>query len=71
MAKIATGDWDGVVCSHSSFNRLPVRQETELEFEALELRQIEDALLAEQEGNYDKRIIKTLELRASAIFDGD
>ncbi len=68
MAKIATGDWDGVVCSHSSFNRLPVRQETELAFEATELKQIEDALLAEQEGAGDRRIVKTLE-RAKRKFE--
>jgi hypothetical protein len=68
MAKIATGDWDGVVCSHSSFNRLPVRQETELEFEASQLREIEDALLIEQEGNNDRRIVKTLE-RAKRKFE--
>ncbi len=68
MAKIATGDWDGVVCSHSSFNRLPVRQETELAFEAAELKQIEEALLAEQEDNNDRRIVKTLE-RAKRKFE--
>ncbi len=68
MAKIATGDWDGIVCSHSSFNRLPVRQETELEFEAAQLRQIEEALLAEEQGNNDRRIIKTLE-RAKRKFE--
>lgn len=68
MAKIATGSWDGVICSHSSFNRLPVHPETEQEFEAVQLREIEEALLAEQEGNNDRRIVKTLE-RAKRKFE--
>jgi N12 class adenine-specific DNA methylase len=51
MSRIATGNWDGVIVSHNSFSRLPVMHETELAFESEELKAIEDALLAEQEGN--------------------
>jgi N12 class adenine-specific DNA methylase len=68
MSRIATGDWDGVIVSHSSFGRLPVRPETELAFEEQESKAIESALLAEQEGNNDRRIIKTLE-RAKRRFE--
>lgn len=68
MAKIATGNWDGVIVSHSSFNRLPVRRETELAFETAELDEIEAALRAEQTGANDRRIVKTLE-RAKRKFE--
>jgi len=68
MVRIATGQWDGIVVSHSAFSRLPVRPGTEVEFEQSELRQIEDALLAEQSGNRDRRIIKALE-RAKRKFE--
>jgi hypothetical protein len=67
MSKIATGNWDGVIVSHSSFNRLPVRPKTELEFEGKELEQIETALRAEEAGEKDRRIIKMLE-RAKCRF---
>ena len=68
MAKIATGNWDGVIVSHSSFNRLPVRRETELSFETAELDEIEAAIRAEQTGANDRRIVKTLE-RAKRKFE--
>ena len=62
MARIATGNYDAVIVSHGSFERLPVSDET---FEHIVGRQIEHLEDAIYEANADKgnnrRIIKELE----------
>ena len=68
MAKIATGNWDGVIVSHSSFTRLPLHPDTEKSFDAMELEQLEAALRMEKSGECNRRIIKTLE-RAKRKFE--
>jgi hypothetical protein len=68
MSRIATQEWDGIVASHSALNRLPVRPETELEFEQAELSRIEEALLGEKASGNNRRIIKMLE-RAKRRFE--
>jgi N12 class adenine-specific DNA methylase/2'-5' RNA ligase len=49
MARIATGDWDGVIVGQSQFTKLPLTPETEMEFRQEQLRELEDSLLEANE----------------------
>jgi len=41
MARIATGNWDAVIVTHSGFERIPVSRQTQEEFIKGELRELE------------------------------
>ena len=51
ISKIATNDWDAVIFSHESFERLPVAKEHLEEFYKNELAKYEQALKEEQAAN--------------------
>ena len=60
MSRIATGNWDAVIVTHSSFEKIPVSRETQEEFIKGELREL--ALAIEQQRKEgDSRIVKSLE----------
>ena len=60
MSRIATGNWDAVIVTHSGFEKIPVSRETQEEFIKGELREL--ALAIEQQRKEgDSRIVKTLE----------
>ncbi|NMA58633.1 helicase-related protein [Clostridium cochlearium] len=59
IARIATGDWDGVIMGHSSFGLIPVSKELEEEFIKLELNDLEEAISNIDDSN--SRTVKQLE----------
>ena len=60
MSRIATGDWDAVIVTHSALSKLPVKPESEAEFTREQIEGIREALeAARQEG--EKITVKELE----------
>src|ERR1019366_3461276 len=60
MSRIATGNWDAVVVTHSGFEKIPVSRATQEEFFKEQLREL--ALAVEQQRKEgDSRIVKALE----------
>ncbi len=60
MSRIATGNWDAVIVTHSGFEKIPVSRETQQEFIQGELRELALAI-EQQRRDGDSRIVKTLE----------
>ena len=62
MARIATGNYDAVIVSHSSFEKLPVSDETFERFVGKQIEQLEEAIYeAKAEKGDNRRIVKELE----------
>ena len=62
MSRIATGTYDAVIVSHSSFEKLPVSDETFERFVGLQIEQLEEAIYeARAETGDNRRIVKELE----------
>jgi N12 class adenine-specific DNA methylase len=60
MSRIATGNWDAVIVTHSGFEKIPVARETQEEFFQEHLRELTLAI-EQQRKEGDCRIIKALE----------
>jgi N12 class adenine-specific DNA methylase/adenine-specific DNA methylase len=58
MGRIATGNWDAVIVTHSGFEKIPVSRKTQEEFFHEQLRELSLAIEQQRE---DSRIVKTLE----------
>lgn len=60
MSRIATGNWDAVIVTHSGFEKIPVSKSTQEEFFKEQIRELTLATekLRQQE---DSRMVKTLE----------
>jgi N12 class adenine-specific DNA methylase len=62
MSRIATGTYDAVIVSHSSFEKLPVSDETFGRFVGKQIEQLEEAIYeARAEKGDNRRIVKELE----------
>jgi N12 class adenine-specific DNA methylase len=62
MSRIATGTYDAVIVSHSSFEKLPVADVTFERFVGKQIEQLEDAIYeARIEKGDNRRIVKELE----------
>ena len=62
MSRIATGHYDAVIVSHSSFEKLPVSDATFERFVGRQLDQLEEAIVeARAEKGDNRRIVKELE----------
>ena len=62
MSRIATGTYDAVIVSHSSFEKLPVSDETFGRFVRQQIEQLEEAMVeARAEKGDNRRIVKELE----------
>jgi N12 class adenine-specific DNA methylase len=62
MSRIATGTYDAVIVSHSSFEKLPVSDQTFERFVGKQIEQLEDAICeARAEKGDSRRIVKELE----------
>lgn len=68
MSRIATGNWDAVIVSHSSFEKIPLSRATQEEFIQSELRELALAI-EQQRGESGSRIVKMLE-RAKKKLEG-
>ncbi len=60
MSRIATGNWDAVIVTHSGFEKIPVSRETQEEFIHAELRELSLAVEQQRKAG-DSRIVKQLE----------
>jgi N12 class adenine-specific DNA methylase len=60
FSRIATGNWDGVIVTHSSFEKIPVSVETRRAFIDDQIYEIERAI-REQKGERGTRLVKELE----------
>ncbi len=61
VSRIATGDWDAVVITHSSFERIKMSPQFTESFIKEIIHEIEMAVRAEKNGDRSNRIIKQLE----------
>jgi N12 class adenine-specific DNA methylase len=62
MSRIATGHYDAVIVSHSSFEKLPVSDATFERFVGRQIEQLEEAIVeARAEKGDNRRIVKELE----------
>ena len=59
MAKIATGDWDAVVVTHSAFTRLPISEAQKMQFHQSQLDEL-DKLLGDADVKQGNGIVKQL-----------
>jgi len=59
VSRIATGDWDAVICTHATFERIRMSRQYVEEFIAVQMAELESAYMASK---YDRnnRIIKDL-----------
>jgi N12 class adenine-specific DNA methylase len=60
FSRIATGNWDAVIVTHASFEKIPVSLETRRDFIARQIHEIETALRAER-ADRGTRLVKELE----------
>ncbi len=60
MSRIATGNWDAVIVTHSGFEKIPVSRATQEEFFKGEMRELALAI-EEQRKQNDSSIVKVLE----------
>ena len=60
FSRIATGNWDGVIVTHSSFEKMPVAVETRREFIEDQIHEIKSAI-REQRSERGTRLVKELE----------
>lgn len=65
VARCATGEWDGVLFTHSSFGRLPLRSETVADYMGRELTRAREAL--EQSRSGKGLTVKRLERRIAQL----
>jgi acetyl-CoA carboxylase carboxyltransferase component len=61
MSRIATGNWDAVIVTHSGFERIPLSDETKKAFFREQLHELEMAIREQRVGKNDRRIVKDLE----------
>jgi len=61
MAKIAANNWDAVIVTHSSFEKLPMSKESVTKFIQRQIEELEDAIMGARDEDRDSGIIKELE----------
>lgn len=60
FSRIATGNWDAVIVTHASFEKIPVSMKTRRDFIARQIDEIETAI-REERGDRGTRLVKELE----------
>lgn len=68
MSRIATGNWDAVIVTHSGFEKIPLSRASQEEFIQAQLRELALAI-EQQRGESGSRIVKMLE-RAKKKLEG-
>ncbi|MDI1334567.1 MAG: N-6 DNA methylase [Lacunisphaera sp.] len=68
MGRIATGNWDAVIVTHSGFERLPISQKAQKDFIERQITELEVCIREQREDDSDTRIVKELE-RAKKRLD--
>ncbi|HWC59097.1 MAG TPA: hypothetical protein VHC44_05325, partial [Verrucomicrobiae bacterium] len=60
FSRIATGNWDAVIVTHSGFERIPLSQETQVRFFQEQIEEL-DKIKREHAGNENRRLVKEIE----------
>ena len=68
MSRIATGNWDAVIVTHSGFEKIPLSRASQEEFIQAQMRELALAI-EQQRGESGSRIVKMLE-RAKKKLEG-
>jgi N12 class adenine-specific DNA methylase/predicted O-methyltransferase YrrM len=61
MSRIATGNWDAIIVTHSGFERIPMSAESKFQFFREQLHELELAILEHKGDHSNRRIVKDLE----------
>jgi len=69
MSRIATGNWDAVIVTHSGFEKLPLSRETQKAFFDEQLQELSVAIEEQRRGESNSRMVKILE-RAKKRLEG-
>ena len=67
LARIQTEDWDGIIMSHTMFERLPLSKETLTSYIQEELDMLERTVKQHKGDNLDKRTENALEARKESL----
>ena len=67
LARIQTEDWDGIIMSHTMFERLPVSPETKAKYIQQQLDILEQTVKEAKGGNMSKRDKSNLEARKETL----
>jgi N12 class adenine-specific DNA methylase len=60
FSRIATGNWDAIIVTHSGFERIPLSQETQVRFFKEQLDELED-VKRQHAGTDNRRLLKEIE----------
>ncbi|MFT3992231.1 MAG: DEAD/DEAH box helicase family protein [Luteolibacter sp.] len=61
FSRIATGNWDAVIVTHSSFEKIPLDSDTRGNFIKDQIDEIKDAIREQKSGGSGTRLVKELE----------
>ncbi len=61
MSRIATGNWDAIIVTHSGFERIPMSEQVRQEFFQKQLDELEQAIHEQKGDTNSRRIVKQLE----------
>ena len=61
MSRIATGNWDAIIVTHSGFEKIPMSEETKRDFFQTQLDELEQAIKERKEDSGSRRTVKQLE----------
>ena len=61
MSRIATGNWDAIIVTHSGFEKIPMSEKTTREFFEVQLEELENAIREQKQEGNTRRIVKQLE----------
>ncbi len=61
MSRIATGNWDAIIVTHSGFEKIPMSAEAKHEFFREQLHDLELAIIEQKGAQGNRRIVKDLE----------
>ena len=68
MARIATGQWDAVVVTHTAFEKLKLSEQAQTNFLAEEYAKVREAILSVKgRGEESRRVMKDLEKKKSSL----
>lgn len=56
LARIATGDWDAIIITHSAFGRIPLDPQTWIDFHRRQIEVLEDYLFGLDKSDPDQRL---------------
>jgi N12 class adenine-specific DNA methylase/O-acetyl-ADP-ribose deacetylase (regulator of RNase III)/SAM-dependent methyltransferase len=61
MSRIATGNWDAIIVTHSGFEKIPMSEKSKHEFFQTQIDELVAAIQEGKQEQHDRRIVKRLE----------